>query len=75
MKTEIITIGDPPEDWPANAIEAQLENIWKSINIFKENPALNSVTLTAPVNYPLSSHYINFPNGKKVRILEVLPVF
>lgn len=44
-------------------------------DIFKENPALNSVTLTAPVNYPLSSHYINFPNGKKVRILEVLPVF
>ncbi len=38
METEIITNIKKPKDWPANATEAQLENIWSCINKFKENP-------------------------------------
>lgn len=33
-----IDIDSKPKDWPANAIECQLENIQQQIDIFKKNP-------------------------------------
>lgn len=38
MKTEINSEDTKPNDWPANAIEAQLENIYNQLEKFKENP-------------------------------------
>ena len=38
MTVEFIELEEKPTDWPANAIEAQLENIWNCINVFKEEP-------------------------------------
>lgn len=39
MDVEYFNIDEKPEDWPANAIECQLENIYTQINKFKENPS------------------------------------
>lgn len=33
-----IDIDSKPKDWPANAIECQLENIQRQIDVFKKNP-------------------------------------
>lgn len=38
MDVEYFDMSDKPEQWPANAIECQLENIYTAINKFKENP-------------------------------------
>lgn len=38
MESEIITIKNKPDDWPANDIECQLENIKNQIEEFKKNP-------------------------------------
>lgn len=38
MNFEVNTVVDKPEDWPANAIECQLENIRTQLERFKEEP-------------------------------------
>ena len=38
MSIEYFNINDKPSDWPANAIECQLENIHTQLMRFKEEP-------------------------------------
>jgi hypothetical protein len=38
MDIEYFDMSEKPEQWPANAIECQLENIYTAIDKFKENP-------------------------------------
>lgn len=38
MKVEFETVGNKPDKWPANAIECQLDNIQKQLEMFKKNP-------------------------------------
>lgn len=38
MKVEFETVGNKPDKWPANAIECQLDNIQKQMEMFKKNP-------------------------------------
>ncbi len=39
MDFKISEVTDKPENWPANAIECQLENISEQIDIFKKDPS------------------------------------
>lgn len=56
MGIQYFDVDDKPENWPANAIESQLVNIYTQINKFKENPSYKNkeVLISLVTNYDLN---------------------